>query len=101
VDFERDEEDYRKFDGQAFSSSLYAQMLRAAGVDAVITVHNHSTSVQRLFTRTFGGRFLNLNPAALFSHYLTNSNVVREWLGTDRLAGRGAHLPLEGAAGRA
>src|SRR5215471_15652634 len=38
-------EDLKKFDGQAFTSLLYAELLRTAGVDAVITVHNHSVKV--------------------------------------------------------
>ncbi len=49
--FARDARDLDKFDGQPFSSLLYAQLLRLAGVDEVVTVHNHSQSVQRLFSR--------------------------------------------------
>lgn len=68
--FVRHTKDYKKFDGQCFSSQLYAQLLRASGVDVVVTVHNHSISVQRLFGREFGGEFYNLSPAALYADYL-------------------------------
>ncbi|OGV61740.1 MAG: ribose-phosphate pyrophosphokinase [Lentisphaerae bacterium RIFOXYB12_FULL_65_16] len=66
----RSPEDYKKFDGQPWSAQLYAQLLKTSGVDGVITVHNHSVSVQRLFAEQFEGRFHNLSPADLFAHYL-------------------------------
>jgi ribose-phosphate pyrophosphokinase len=72
----REAKDLKKFDGQPFSSLLYAQLLKTAGVDAVITVHNHSHSVQDLFRREFGGDFANLGPAELYAHYLRNSDIV-------------------------
>ena len=74
--FERDLEDRKKFDGQPFSARLYAELLRMAGVDEVITVHNHSVSVQAEFTDVFDGRFHNLIPYDLYADYLRNSNVV-------------------------
>jgi ribose-phosphate pyrophosphokinase len=58
--FERDVNDLKKFDGQPFSSRLYAQMLQLAGVDRVITVHNHSVAVQ----------------AEVYADYLHNANIV-------------------------
>lgn len=73
--FVRDVRDLDKFDGQPFSSLLYAQLLRLAGVDEVVTVHNHSQSVQKFFAREFGGRFFNLSPAALFADYLVRHEV--------------------------
>ncbi|MDH7481841.1 MAG: phosphoribosyltransferase family protein [Armatimonadota bacterium] len=76
VDFKRDIWDYKKFDGQPFSSKLYAESLALAGVDAVITVHNHSASVQRLFNRIMNGRFLNLSPAEVFADYIRRSDVT-------------------------
>ena len=76
VDFQRDEADYKKFDGQPFSSRFYAQALALAGVDAVITVHNHSTSVERLFGQVMPGRFLNLSPAEVFADYIRTSDVT-------------------------
>jgi ribose-phosphate pyrophosphokinase len=72
----RDAKDFKKFDGQPFSSLLYAQLLKTAGVDAVITVHNHSHSVQDAFSTIFGGDFANLNPAELYAHYLKRSDMV-------------------------
>lgn len=76
VDRERDVTDYKKFDGQPFSSLLYAEALAIAGVDAVITVHNHSGSVQRLFRRQMHGNFMNLSPAEVFADYIRTSDVV-------------------------
>lgn len=77
VRFQRSLKDYKKFDGQPFSAHLYADLLAASGVDEVITVHNHSISVQRLFDRQFNGRFFNLSPAGLYAHYLTQNEVLR------------------------
>ncbi|MBN2451885.1 MAG: ribose-phosphate pyrophosphokinase [Lentisphaeria bacterium] len=76
VDFERSPEDYKKFDGQPFSSKLYAQLLKTSGVDAVITVHNHSVSVQKFFTEEFAGQFDNLEPGALYADYLARHSVT-------------------------
>jgi len=72
----RDIKDLKKFDGQPFSSLLYAQLLKASGVDAVVTVHNHSRSVQEVFRATFGGDFENLIPSELYAHYLSASDMV-------------------------
>jgi len=76
VDFERDIYDYKKFDGQPFTSRFYAEALALAGVDGVITVHNHSASVVRLFNEVMNGRFLNLSPAEVFANYIRNSDVT-------------------------
>ncbi|HEX7081560.1 MAG TPA: phosphoribosyltransferase family protein [Gammaproteobacteria bacterium] len=75
--FERDAADLKKFDGQPFTAKLYAQMLRLAGVDRVLTVHNHSVSVQRTFTEIFEGAFHNLMPYDIYVDYLKNSDIVR------------------------
>ncbi len=75
--FERDEHDLKKFDGQPFTAKLYAQMLRLAGVDRVVTVHNHSYAVQAIFRETFEGRFHHLLPHEIYGDYLRNSNIVR------------------------
>jgi ribose-phosphate pyrophosphokinase len=83
----RDALDYKRFDGQPFSSLLYAQLLKASGVDAVVTVHNHSHSVQEVFRRTFDHDFTNLVPLEVYAHYLTHSDVID--LGTS-----GANLVL-------
>ncbi len=69
-------EDLKKFDGQPFTSRLYAQLLRQAGVDAVITVHNHSAKVQKLFSETFNGEFHNLLPYELYADYIKYSDMV-------------------------
>lgn len=74
--FERDIQDIKKFDGQAFTSKLYAQLLKVSGVDAVLTIHNHSYSVQKIFSDVFEGNFHNLIPYEIYSHYLLNSNIL-------------------------
>ncbi|MBU2865230.1 phosphoribosyltransferase family protein [Reinekea marina] len=74
--FERDIHDIKKFDGQAFTSKLYAQLLKVSGVDAVLTIHNHSYSVQKIFSDVFEGDFHNLIPYEIYSHYLLNSNIL-------------------------
>jgi len=71
VAFERDAKDFKKFDGQPFSALLFGQLLQTSGVDGVITVHNHSVSVQGLSAEIFRDAFLNLSPAELYAHYLT------------------------------
>ncbi|MGI6295160.1 MAG: phosphoribosyltransferase family protein [Armatimonadota bacterium] len=76
VTWTRGAKDYKKFDGQPFSSRFYAQALSLAGVDAVITIHNHSESVQRLFREVMKGEFVNLNPAEVFADYIRNSDVA-------------------------
>src|ERR1035437_2166668 len=77
----RDIKDFKKFDGQPFSSLMYAQLLKTAGVDSVFTVHNHSRSVQDVFRTIFGGDFHNLLPTELYAHYLRHSDMVE--LGLD------------------
>ena len=69
-------EDLKKFDGQAFTAKLYAELLRSSGVDAVITVHNHSAKVQKLFSRTFNGEFYNLIPNEVYADYIRRSDMV-------------------------
>lgn len=76
VDFTRTQADYKKFDGQAFTSRLYADLLKESGVDEVITVHNHSISVKRLFMERFSGKFYNLQPADIFANYIKESDIV-------------------------
>lgn len=78
VAFQRTTADYKKFDGQPWSSMLYAQLLKTSGVDAVLTVHNHSVAVADLFTNIFDGNFFNLSPAELYASYLANhSNLTQ------------------------
>jgi len=74
--FERDVHDLKKFDGQPFTAKLYGEMLKLAGVDCVVTVHNHSFAVQSMFHDIFEGRFHNLVPYDIYVDYLRNSDVV-------------------------
>ena len=74
--FERNIQDVKKFDGQPFTAKLYAQLLKLSGVDTVMTIHNHSDSVQKMFTEVFGGDFHNLIPYEIYAHYLLNSNIL-------------------------
>ncbi|MCE5197452.1 MAG: phosphoribosyltransferase family protein [Armatimonadota bacterium] len=76
VEFDRAENDYKKFDGQPFTSRFYGQALALAGVDSVITVHNHSRSVEKLFSDVLPDVFVNLSPAEVFAHYIRNSDVT-------------------------
>ncbi len=77
TDFERTPEDYMKFDGQPFSARLYADLLKLSGVDEVVTVHNHSSSVERIFMDRFSGHFHNLKPAEVYANYLRDSDIAR------------------------
>lgn len=76
TDFPRDERDFSKFDGQPFSARLYAQALALAGVDRVMTVHNHSASVGAEFDEALDGGYENLSPAPVFAQYLRSSDVI-------------------------
>jgi len=77
--------DMAKFDGQAFNSQLYAQLLKTAGVDVVVTVHNHSPSVQRLFSDVFDGEFYNLHPYEIYADYIKRSDFVQTGKDGDNL----------------
>ncbi len=67
---------YKKFDGQPASAHLYAQMLRGAGVDQVVAVHNHKPGVlKNIYDEVFGtngerSAFFNLDIAYLVAHYI-------------------------------
>ncbi len=76
TDFVRDLQDLKKFDGQPFSTMLYAELLRISGVDGIVTVHNHSTSVQKLCRRVFEGEFFNLCPSELFASYIMKRGLA-------------------------
>ena len=82
---ERPIADLKKFDGQAFTALLYAQLLKTSGVDDVITVHNHSVKVQNLFRDVFGGHFHNLIPAEVYAHYIKTSNFLQTGKDGDNL----------------
>ena len=74
----RTKHDFEKFDGQPFSARLYADLLKVAGVDEIVTIHNHSTSVQNIFMDRFSGKFHNLNPYDLYSSYIRDTDVVND-----------------------
>lgn len=74
--FERDDADLKKFDGQPFTIKLYAEMLKLAGVDRVVTVHNHSYAVQSMFNEVFEGKCHHLLPYEIYIDYLRNSNII-------------------------
>ncbi|NLB62627.1 MAG: ribose-phosphate pyrophosphokinase [Fibrobacter sp.] len=84
---ERDREvaDLKRFDGQAFTGLLYAQLLKQAGVDSVITVHNHSVKVQNIFEEVFHEDFHNLIPNDIYAHYIRTSNFVQTGKDGDNL----------------
>lgn len=75
--FERELADLYKFNGQPFTAKLYAKLLKASGIDTVVTVHNHSVSTQYEYSNVFGeSNFVNLFPDSLFNYYIHNSNIV-------------------------
>jgi ribose-phosphate pyrophosphokinase len=76
--YKRSKYDFEKFDGQPFSARLYADLLKVSGVDEIVTIHNHSTSVQNIFMDRFSGKFHNLRPYDLYSSYLKDTDVVNE-----------------------
>ncbi len=77
TDFKRDSQDLKKFDGQPFTAKLYAELLYTAGVDKVITVHNHSHATIHEYARMFGNdNIVNLFPDWLYHQYLEDSGVV-------------------------
>ena len=74
--FERDAAELKKFDGQPFTAGLYAELLRTAGVDRIMTVHNQSAPVHHLYGELFEGRFHNLVPSELYADYLREADIV-------------------------
>lgn len=69
-------DDLKKFDGQPLTSQLYANLLKASGVDAVVTIHNHSEKVQRYFTQVFDQEFYNLIPSDVYADYIRSSDML-------------------------
>ena len=76
TEFDRDELDFQKFDGQAYSARLYADLLSQAGVDEVVTVHSHSASIRHIFLDRFSGHFHDLRPSQLYADYMIDSDIV-------------------------
>jgi ribose-phosphate pyrophosphokinase len=73
----RSNNDLYKFNGQAFTALLYANLLKESGVDQVMTIHNHSFSTQKQYKKVFGEEnFKNLIPYNLYSKYLVESKIV-------------------------
>jgi ribose-phosphate pyrophosphokinase len=72
----RSDSDRHKFNGQPFSALMYAQMLKLAGVDEVMTVHNHSDSVRAVFEDIFEGHFTDLSPHRLYARYVEESRIT-------------------------
>ncbi len=76
-----------KFVGQPCSAELYARMLKTAGVDMVMTVHNHKPGVmQRIYENTLGETnshnlppFINLDISPIIANYILRSGLVRLW----------------------
>ena len=75
--YKRSHADLYKFNGQAFSAQLYAQLLKTSGVDEVVTIHNHSYSCGYEYKKIFGpDNFTNLSPHSLYHHFLCFSGIV-------------------------
>ena len=67
-------QDRKKFDGQPFTSMLYAQMLKIAGIDQVFTVENHSDITKNIFAKHIC--FFDIVPNKPFVHYLQNCKFL-------------------------
>ncbi|MDH4122272.1 MAG: phosphoribosyltransferase family protein [Deltaproteobacteria bacterium] len=69
-------QDRKKFDGQPFTAKLYARLLRQAGVDQVVTVHNHKPKVlEAIYREVYQGSgeafpLLNLDIAHIVANYI-------------------------------
>ncbi|HEX9841358.1 MAG TPA: phosphoribosyltransferase family protein [bacterium] len=74
--------DRKKFDGQPFSARMYAEMLRASGVDQVVTVHNHKPDVlRRIYREVYADAgeqppFVNLDAAAIVANLILRTVSV-------------------------
>ena len=91
--------DRKKFDGQPFSARMYAEMLRQAGVDQVVTVHNHKPDVlRRIYREVYADAgeqppFVNLDIACIVA------NLILRTISVERSAGNvGFVAPDQGAA---
>ncbi|MDH4247247.1 MAG: ribose-phosphate pyrophosphokinase [Deltaproteobacteria bacterium] len=92
--------DRKKFDGQPFSARMYAEMLRASGVDQVVTVHNHKPEVlEQIYKDVFGANqgippFVSLDISHIVANFILHTVSVER-------NGRnlGFVAPDEGAAG--
>ncbi|MGK5091360.1 phosphoribosyltransferase family protein [Deltaproteobacteria bacterium TL4] len=74
-----------KFVGQPCTAELYARLLKDAGVDLVMTVHNHKPKVlktlyEKIFQEAPGQdhpRFINLDISPLVANYILRSGLAR------------------------
>ncbi len=76
-----------KFVGQPCSAEMYASLLKTAGVDSVMTVHNHKPDVMRKIYEKVNAEqsssklppFLNLDVSSIIANYILRSGLVRLW----------------------
>ena len=66
----------KKFDGQPFTSLLYAQLLKTAGVDRVMTIHTHSVSTKAIYKEYFNNMLTDIIPTEIYADYMKTSDVV-------------------------
>lgn len=73
-----------KFAGQPWSARLYAQLLCSSGVDQVMTVHNHKSSVlEKIYKEVYADSgkevkpFINLDIAHIIANYILRSGLAR------------------------
>lgn len=66
----------KKFDGQPFTALLYAQLLKTAGVDRVMSIHTHSVSTKAIFKEYFNNMHTDIIPSDIYAHYMCTSDVV-------------------------
>jgi ribose-phosphate pyrophosphokinase len=89
----------KKFDGQPFSARLYAELLREAGVQQVVTVHNHKPEVLAKLYREVNADagehppFISLDVAHIVANFILRTVSVER--GGSNL---GFVAPDEGAA---
>ncbi len=75
-------QDRKKFDGQPFSARMYAEMLRTAGVDQVVTVHNHKPDVlSRIYREVYHDAeeqppFINLDISHIIANFILRTVPV-------------------------
>ena len=74
----------KKFSGQPCSAFLYAKLLKASGVDMVMTVHNHKPDVMaQIYEDIFDSssfddlpRFMNLDISHIVANYILTSGLA-------------------------
>ena len=78
-------ESRKKFIGQPWSARLYAELLRQAGVDLVLTVHNHKPQImEKIYQEIYQERtqqnqpsFINLDISHIVANYILRSRLAR------------------------